>query len=250
VASRQSRSRAPDVKDIDQSPEILDLPPGSRVLLADDNADMREYIGRLLTGSCTVHAVADGLLALKEIRERRPNLVLADVMMPGLDGLELLRQIRADATVREIPVILLSARADEQSRVEGLEAGADDYLIKPFSARELVARVKANLRLAEVRSKAVAAIRESEQQLRWLGSLVEYSDDAIVSKNIDGIITSWNAGAERLFGYAAEEAIGQPITLVIPEDRQSEERDILTRIRDVDSVSSISKRSVGASMAA
>jgi signal transduction histidine kinase len=95
----------PDVKDIDQSPEILDLPPGSRVLLADDNADMREYIGRLLTGSCTVHAVADGLLALKEIRERRPNLVLADVMMPGLDGLELLRQIRADATVREIPVI-------------------------------------------------------------------------------------------------------------------------------------------------
>jgi PAS domain S-box-containing protein len=152
-------------------------------------------------------------------------------MMPGLDGLELLRQIRADATVREIPFILLSARADEQSRVEGLEAGADDYLIKPFSARELVARVKANLRLAEVRSKAVAAIRESEQQLRWLGSLVEYSDDAIVSKNIDGIITSWNAGAERLFGYAAEEAIGQPITLVIPEDRQSEERDILTRIR-------------------
>jgi nitrogen-specific signal transduction histidine kinase len=77
-----------DVKDIDQSPEILDLPPGSRVLLADDNADMREYIGRLLTGSCTVHAVADGLLALKEIRERRPNLVLADVMMPGLDGLD------------------------------------------------------------------------------------------------------------------------------------------------------------------
>jgi PAS domain S-box-containing protein len=143
----------------------------------------------------------------------------------------------------------LSARADEQSRVEGLEAGADDYLIKPFSARELVARVKANLRLAEVRSKAVAAIRESEQQLRWLGSLVEYSDDAIVSKNIDGIITSWNAGAERLFGYAAEEAIGQPITLVIPEDRQSEERDILTRIRRgqrVEHFETIRRRSMAA----
>jgi len=76
-----------------------------------------------------------------------------------------------------------------------------------------------------------AALRESEQRLRWLASLVESSDDAIVSKNLDGIITSWNSGAERIFGYSASEAIGQPITLVIPQDRQSEEREILTRIR-------------------
>ena len=76
-----------------------------------------------------------------------------------------------------------------------------------------------------------AALRESEQQLRWLASIIDSSDDAIVSKNLDGIITSWNSGAERVFGYSASEAIGQPITLVIPEDRQSEEREILTRIR-------------------
>ena len=75
------------------------------------------------------------------------------------------------------------------------------------------------------------ALRESEQRLRWLASIVESSDDAIVSKNLDGIITSWNKGAERVFGYSAGEAIGQPITLVIPRDRQSEEREILTRIR-------------------
>ena len=75
------------------------------------------------------------------------------------------------------------------------------------------------------------ALRESEQRLRWLASIVESSDDAIVSKNLDGIITSWNSGAERVFGYSAGEAIGQPITLVIPEDRHSEEREILTRIR-------------------
>ena len=75
------------------------------------------------------------------------------------------------------------------------------------------------------------ALRESEQRLRWLASIVESSDDAIVSKNLDGIITSWNAGAERIFGYSASEAIGQPITLVIPDSRQSEEREILTRIR-------------------
>jgi PAS domain S-box-containing protein len=221
----------PTVKDIDQANEILGVPAGSRVLLADDNADMREYIRRLLGDNCEVRAVADGLLALNEIRNRRPNLVLADVMMPGLDGFELLRQIRAESSMRDIPVILLSARADERSRIEGLEAGADDYLIKPFSARELIARVRANLRLADVRSKAIAAIRESEQRLRWLGSIVESSDEAIVSKNLDGIITSWNTGAERVFGYSAEEAIGQPIMIVIPEDRQSEEREILTRVR-------------------
>lgn len=75
------------------------------------------------------------------------------------------------------------------------------------------------------------ALRESEQRLRWLASIVESSDDAIVSKNLDGIITSWNSGAERVFGYSAREAIGQPITLVIPEERHNEEREILTRIR-------------------
>jgi PAS domain S-box-containing protein len=81
------------------------------------------------------------------------------------------------------------------------------------------------------RRKAEAALREREQQLRWLASIVDYSDDAIVSKNLDGIITSWNRGAERLFGYSAAEAIGQPITMIIPQDRYDEERTILTRIR-------------------
>ena len=82
-----------------------------------------------------------------------------------------------------------------------------------------------------IRLEIEAALRESEQRLRWLASIVESSDDAIVSKNLDGIITSWNKGAERVFGYSASEAIGQPITLVIPEDRQSEEREIIMRIR-------------------
>ena len=76
-----------------------------------------------------------------------------------------------------------------------------------------------------------AALRESEQRLRWAASIVESSDDAIVSKNLDGIITSWNRGAERIFGYSAQEAIGQPITIVIPQDRRDEERGILTRLR-------------------
>jgi PAS domain S-box-containing protein len=90
---------------------------------------------------------------------------------------------------------------------------------------------KNNLGIAPTPREIEAALRESEQQLRWLASIVESSDDAIVSKNLDGVIESWNSGAEHVFGYSASEAIGQPITLVIPQDRQSEEREILTRIR-------------------
>ncbi len=90
---------------------------------------------------------------------------------------------------------------------------------------------KNNLGIAPTPTEIEAALRESEQQLRWLASIIDSSDDAIVSKNLDGIILSWNSGAERVFGYSASEAIGQPITLVIPQDRQSEEREILTRIR-------------------
>ena len=90
---------------------------------------------------------------------------------------------------------------------------------------------KNNLGIAPTPREIEAALRESEQQLRWLASIIDSSDDAIVSKNLDGIIRSWNNGAERIFGYSASEAIGQPITLVIPQDRHSEEREILTRIR-------------------
>jgi PAS domain S-box-containing protein len=81
------------------------------------------------------------------------------------------------------------------------------------------------------RKQFEAALRETEQRVRWLASIVESSDDAIVSKNLDGMITSWNRGAERIFGYTSEEAVGRPIMIVIPQDRQDEERSILTRIR-------------------
>ncbi|MBD2308979.1 response regulator [Chroococcidiopsis sp. FACHB-1243] len=138
------------------------LPRTARILLVDDNADMRDYLRRLLNQHYEVEAVNDGLAALNAIAERTPDLVLTDVMMPGMDGFELLRSLRADAKTRDIPIVLLSARAGEESRVEGLEAGADDYLIKPFSARELLARVDANLKLAQMRREA--AYREQVMQ--------------------------------------------------------------------------------------
>jgi PAS domain S-box-containing protein len=102
--------------------------------------------------------------------------------------------------------------------------------------------------LVRDRKQIEAELRESEQRLRWLASIVESSDDAIVSKNLDGIITSWNRGAERTFGYSAEEAIGQPITIIIPQDRRDEERVILSG-SDEESVSIISRPFGNANMA-
>ena len=134
-------------------PIVSALARDARILLADDNADMRDYVRRLLAHHWTVETVADGQAALEAVQARPPDLVLTDVMMPRLDGFGLLHALRTDPATRSIPVILLSARAGEESRVEGLAAGADDYLVKPFSARELVARVNAHLQLARLREE-------------------------------------------------------------------------------------------------
>ncbi len=125
-----------------------------RILLADDNSDMRDYVRRLLSTKYEVEAVADGEAAFAAAQARGFDLVLSDVMMPKVDGFGLLRALRADERTRTTPVILLSARAGEESRVEGMEAGADDYLIKPFSARELMARVEAHLHLQRERKRS------------------------------------------------------------------------------------------------
>jgi signal transduction histidine kinase len=134
-----------------------------RILLVDDNADMRDYVRRLLA-RWTVETAADGTSALASALASPPDLVLADVMMPGLDGFELLRALRSHPRTATVSVILLSARAGEEARVEGLRAGADDYLVKPFSARELVARVDAHLATARLRQQVAARERAAREE--------------------------------------------------------------------------------------
>jgi PAS domain S-box-containing protein len=139
------------------------------ILLADDNADMRGYVRRLLASTgYEVETVGDGLTALRAARERKPDLVVTDVMMPELDGYGLLKRLRADPDLRHVPVIFLSARAGEDARIEGMHAGADDYLIKPFGARELLARVDAHLRLARLRQEATQSLLYSAAQFETL----------------------------------------------------------------------------------
>jgi PAS domain S-box-containing protein len=207
------------------------LEGGHRILLADDNADMRKYVRRLLAPSCDVQTVADGEAALEAIHQRLPDLVIADVMMPKLDGFGLLKELRSHERTAAIPVVLLSARSGEESRIEGLKAGADDYVVKPFSTRELLARVTSQLNMARIRREAMESQRKLRLDAELLAAIVDSSDDAIISKNLDGVITSWNKSAERLFGYTAAEAVGQHITLIIPLDRRKEEEMILARLR-------------------
>jgi signal transduction histidine kinase/FixJ family two-component response regulator len=162
----------PDARDgaalLSPTPTADALSPGY-ILLADDNGDMRGYVQRLLTGSgFEVVAVENGEIALESARKCPPSLVLSDVMMPRLDGFGLLKQLRDDPATQSIPIILLSARAGEEARVEGVAAGADDYLTKPFSARELLARVTTHLELARMRKEAQRALAESEERLKAL----------------------------------------------------------------------------------
>ena len=138
------------------------------ILLADDNADMRDYVMRLLGTQYDVRVVADGEAALRAVDEQCPDLLLSDVMMPRLDGFGLVAALRSNPKLRDIPIILLSARAGQEAHVEGLDAGADDYLVKPFAARELLARVRSNLELARIRREAAEQVREEARRLELL----------------------------------------------------------------------------------
>ena len=139
---------------------------GARILIAEDNADMRGYLQRLLSKDYIVEVAPDGAAALESIQNQRPDVLLTDVMMPNLDGFGLLKKLRESPQTRDLPVIMLSARAGEEAKIEGLDAGADDYLVKPFSAAELIARVGATITIARVRRQAhekEIALREAAE---------------------------------------------------------------------------------------
>jgi CheY-like chemotaxis protein len=135
-----------------------------RILVIDDNADMRDYLRRLLRAHWNVEVAADGETGLAAAQRLRPEVILADVMMPGLDGFEVVKRVREDPALGHTPVVLVTARAGEAAAIEGLMAGADNYIAKPFSPRELMARLQATLD----RTRAETALRESESKYRGL----------------------------------------------------------------------------------
>lgn len=151
----------------------------ARLILADDNADMREYLRRLLSTQWTVEAVADGRLALEAVRRQRPDLIVSDVMMPNMDGLELTRELRTDPITQRLPIILLSARTGDAATAEGLASGANDYVVKPFSARELIARVTVQLEIARSheRTREQDHARLAQEHLRKMAEAASQAKD-------------------------------------------------------------------------
>ncbi|WP_244639641.1 PAS domain-containing protein [Aureimonas endophytica] len=199
-----------------------------RIILADDNADMRAYVQRLLGDSYDVIAVADGTQALAAVETSRPDLVVSDIMMPGLDGFALLHAMRSDPAMATVPVIFLSARAGEEARVESLAAGADDHVVKPFGAQELRARIDGVLRLASLRgdaanrervleaqlaaSKAQVALAHSESQL-WtlmdaLPVLISHIDRDLRYRFVNRAYETW-------FSRKHEDVVGKTVAEVV-----------------------------------
>jgi len=164
----------------------------ARVLVADDNADMREYLTNLLrTSGYSVTATNDGVEALAAIREQAPDILVSDVMMPRLDGLALLAALRGDPQTAALPVLLLSARAGQEASIEGLRAGADDYLVKPFAAAELLARVRATVELARMRN----------HHARWRMALVNSLQEAFFVCDEHGAVIEINTAFVEMLGY-------------------------------------------------
>ncbi|HEX3440560.1 MAG TPA: response regulator, partial [Pseudolabrys sp.] len=173
---------------------------GELVLLADDNADMRQYVARLLTAAgYEVEAVGDGEAALDAAMRLKPDLILSDVMMPKLDGFALLAALRQDEALRRVPVLLLSARAGEEEKVAGLKSGANDYLTKPFSAQELIARVQSNIQLGRARSAAERAMAEEAEALE---ALHKVSVAIAAESDLERMVQVVTDAATRLSGAA------------------------------------------------
>jgi PAS domain S-box-containing protein len=196
--------------------------PKPRVLIADDSADMRHYIERLMRWRYEVEVVADGAAALESIRSNKPDILITDVMMPQLDGIELVNAVRKDPELSALPIIMLSARAGEEVCARGRSGVADDYLVKPFSARELVSRADNLVRLARARAETLHALQASEQRFR---EMADNSPVIIWITDVNGEVTFLNRTWVEFTGLPRENACGSSwLNLVHPDDRE--------RIRD------------------
>lgn len=214
-----------------------------RLLIVDDHPQLRGGIRLLLAERpdwLVCGEAGDGLEAVEMARQLRPDVILMDLSMPRMGGAEATRIIHNE--LPEARVILVSQNDPAIVSRQAAELGASAFVSKCSLASDLLPTILKTLQPPDIplRAEPPAALDitdrkttqlQAERANALLAAIVDSSDDAIVSKNLDGIITSWNPGAERIFGYTAAEAIGKHITLIIPDDRQNEETKILARLR-------------------
>lgn len=192
-----------------------------KIIVVDDNSDMRRYIKQLLQNHFHVITSVNGEDALQKIEQHAPELVLSDIMMPVMDGVQLMKAIKSNPSTKSLPVILLSARAGEEAKIAGYEIGADDYLIKPFSANELIARIKSQFKLASIR-------KEVENNLR---NLILQSPVAMALLRGPSLTVELvNSGALEIWGKSYKEVINKPLALAMPEIVEQGFIELLTNV--------------------
>jgi PAS domain S-box-containing protein len=238
VANRRSGFVAEALHWLDEKPEEKPVAAAStkrpRILVADDNADMRQYIERLLRADYDIESVSNGAEALEAARRNPPDLVLSDVMMPELDGFGLLDALRCDEHTRLVPVVLLSARAGEEARTQGIGAGADDYLVKPFAAKELLARVRTRIELAQIRRQLheQEALRQNaeaiEQQWRLFDTALSHTPDHVYVFDASGRFIYANQAALSLWRKPKEDWVGKRLSELgfLPDTAATMERHV------------------------
>lgn len=200
----QDRKAAPTIE-LASNEIVADL--AIRILVVDDNSDMRSYLTRLLNPYFSVYTAINGADAMQQLTSLRPELIISDIMMPVMDGKELLHQIKQNPATSSIPLIFLSARAGQEARIDGLEAGADDYLVKPFSAQELLTKVRALVNLDQSR-------RQAETRLR---NLVEHAPVAMLLVKGDKLVIELiNKTMLELIQREAD-VVGKPLLTALPE---------------------------------
>jgi PAS domain S-box-containing protein len=175
----------------------------ARVLVVEDDSRMRGILEMLLGRHWDVEVAADGREALDKVRRHVPDLVLADLVLPKVDGYQLIRELRAQPRTRSVPIVVVSGLAEEADRMRALEVGATDFLVKPFSERELYLRVSAQIETTMLRESAV---RSGADRLR---AVLDGALDAVAVLDEDGRVKYWNPRAADTFGWTAEEAAGR-----------------------------------------
>ncbi|GAB3979715.1 hypothetical protein GCM10028806_45660 [Spirosoma terrae] len=208
---QEARSMLSDEKQTSESSTLAshELPTdkATTILIVDDNADMRAYLTRLLDPYFTIKTAVNGADAWQQLQTTTPQLILSDIMMPVMDGKALLQQLKENAATSQIPLIFLSARAGQEARIDGLEAGADDYLVKPFSGQELLTKVRNQVQLTQSR-------RQAEDRLR---NLVQQAPVAmLLVKGDDLKIELLNQAMLRLINREMD-VLGKPLLRIMPE---------------------------------
>jgi signal transduction histidine kinase/CheY-like chemotaxis protein len=180
----------------------------TKIMVVDDNADMRAYLQRLLEPYYGVVTASNGKVALEKISKAKPSLVVSDVMMPVMDGKELVREIRVNPAIASTPVILLSARAGQEARIDGIEAGADDYMVKPFSGKELLSKVRSMIAISRARNHAAELLRQL-----FMNTPIAMA----ILRGQDMVVELANEIMLQLWGKRLEDVLDKPLIEGLPE---------------------------------